>query len=170
MPDLVIRLKKHSDGSAALTCIRADGSSTWQRQTGAHARFFPRHDLTHYAVETVLGHRRGFYGLVAEGWDIGDFGAPWPKGRIPDDADPSELIVGFLDAERAGQSRGASAADFNASGASYAASHGGGTFTRVALTDAELTRIRERMAELFAQWDAVPPGETLELHFDRTGA
>jgi hypothetical protein len=69
MPELIIRLKKQSDGSAALACIRADGSSTWQRQTGAQGRFFPRHDLTRYAVETVLGHRRGFYGLVAEGWD-----------------------------------------------------------------------------------------------------
>ncbi|MDF2775439.1 MAG: hypothetical protein K0S86_4940, partial [Geminicoccaceae bacterium] len=71
---LRIRIKKNADGSAALTCIRADGSVTWQRQEGAQGRFFPRHDLTHFAVETTLGHRRGFYGLVAEGWNITDFG------------------------------------------------------------------------------------------------
>src|SRR5438132_2932895 len=100
MPRLTIRIKKKSDGSSALSCTRADGSVTWQRQEGVRARFFPRHDLTHYAVETVLGHRRGFFGLVAEGWDFDDFGAPWPRGPIPADADPSELIVGFLDAER----------------------------------------------------------------------
>jgi hypothetical protein len=26
------------------------------------------HDLTHYAVETALGYRRDFFGLITEGW------------------------------------------------------------------------------------------------------
>src|SRR5437773_4364975 len=112
MSDLLIRIKKKNDGSAALSCLRADGSVTWQRQNGAQGRFFPLHDLTHYAVERVLGHRKGFYGLVASGWDMSDFGAPWPKGRVPLDMDPSELIVGFLDVERATGVSGA-AADYN---------------------------------------------------------
>src|SRR5436853_7103438 len=112
MSDLVIRIKKNTDGSAALTCTRADGTVTWQRQQGVQGRFFPRHDLTHYAVETVLGHRRGFYGLVAEGWNLTDFGYPWPRGRMPPDMDPSELIVGFLDGERASGTRW-NAEDFN---------------------------------------------------------
>src|SRR5262245_47035677 len=123
MPSLTIRIKKTSDGEAALTCTRADGTVTWQRQHGGQARFFPRHDLTHYAVETVLRHRRGFYGLVAEGWDLTDFGTPWPRGPIPADADPSELIVGFLDAERASGAEW-SAADLTEKAAQYFASHG----------------------------------------------
>src|SRR4051812_48917305 len=100
MPDLVIRIKKNRDGTVAFTLTRADGTTTWQKQTGLQGAFFPRHDLTHYAVETVLGHRRGFYGLVAEGWNLTDFGHPWPRGRMPADTDPSELIVGMLDLER----------------------------------------------------------------------
>ena len=32
--------------------------------------FFALHDLTHYAVETVLGFREGFYGLVAAGGEL----------------------------------------------------------------------------------------------------
>jgi hypothetical protein len=95
-PELTVAVTKHADGSTVFRLTRADGTATWQRTRGATGAFFPPHDLTHYAVETVLGHRRGFYGLVAEGWDLGDFGAPWPRGRL-DDADPSELIVGFLD-------------------------------------------------------------------------
>lgn len=159
-----IRIKKGRDGSAALTCTRADGSTTWQRQEGAQARFFPRHDLTHYAVETELGHRRGFYGLVAEGWDVTDFGAPWPRGPIPSDAEPAELIVGFLDAERAGGVTWTAEA-LNDELATHHAQHG--PFARGApLTDAQLARIRERMRELFAAWDATPPGEALELTFD----
>src|SRR6266545_1175255 len=67
MTDLIIRIKKKTDGSAALSCQRADGSVTWQRQDGLQGGFFPRHDLTHYAVETVLRQVRGFYSLVAGG-------------------------------------------------------------------------------------------------------
>lgn len=160
---LVVRLKKKTDGSAALSCVRPDGSVTWQRQEGRQARFFPRHDLTHFAVESELGYRRGFYGLVAEGWDITDFGTPWPRGPLPPDADPSELIVGFLDMERAAGLEW-SAAEFNEKAASYCRDHAmaGPPPT---LTDEELGRIRARMRALFARLDAVSPGESLELTF-----
>ena len=160
---LTIRIKKQSDGSAALSCTRPDGTVTWQRQQGAQGRFFPLHDLTHYAVETVLQHRRGFYGLVADGWDLTDFGAPWPRGPIPDDMDPSELIVGFLDTERASGTRWA-AADFNDKVTIFYRDRLPGA-SPPSLTDDELTRIRQRRAELFARWDAVPAGEALELAF-----
>lgn len=162
MTDLSIRIKKNRDGTAALSCTRADGSVTWQKQRGQQALFFPRHDLTHYAVETVLGHRRGFYGLVADGWDMSDFGTPWPRGSMPADADPSELIVGFLDAERAGNVRW-TAADLNEKVSLYFDTHYiVATFN---ITDDELMQIRKRRAELFAMWEAVPPGEALELPF-----
>lgn len=166
-PALLIRIKKHADGSAALTCTRADGTVTWQRQQGAQASFFPRHDLTHFAVETVLRHQRGFYGLVADGWDLTDFGAPWPRGRLPADLDPSELIVGFLDTERASGTRW-TADDFNDKAAAYHRDHGL-TAPPPMLTDDDLVRVRQRRAELFDQWDAVPAGGTLELSFDLAG-
>lgn len=166
-PALLIRIKKHADGSAALSCTRADGTVTWQRQQGAQAGFFPRHDLTHFAVETVLRHERGFYGLVASGWDLTDFGAPWPRGRLPADLDPSELIVGFLDTERASGTRW-TADDFNDKAAAYHRDHRL-TAPPPILTDDDLVRVRERRAELFEQWDAVPAGGTLELSFDLAG-
>ena len=164
---LTIRLAKHADGGATLTCIRPDGSSTWQRQRGAQAAFFPRHDLTHYAVETVLGHRRGFYGLVADGWDLGDFGAPWPRGPLPPDLDPAELLVAFLDAERASIPGGASpltAAELSAQAADFYRARALGA-PPPAVTDEQLAAIRVRMAELFARWDALPTGDVLELQF-----
>lgn len=86
MPDLVVRIKKKTDGSAALSCVRADGTTTWQRQEGQLGRFFPLHDLTHLAVETVLGFRRAFFGLLAEGWDMSDFGKPERKIDMTEDA------------------------------------------------------------------------------------
>ena len=160
MPDLLVRIKKKSDGNAALSCVRADGSVTWQRQEGRLGQFFPLHDLTHYAVETVLGHRRGFFGLVAEGWDFEDFGAPWPKGPFPADMDPSEGIVGLLDSERYQGVRLTVVELLERPGAAMASYIGG-------LTDADLDAVRARRAELFALWEALPPGETLELPFDR---
>ena len=164
MPALTIRIKKNKDGTAALSCTRADGTVTWQKQQGQQGAFFPRHDLTHYAVETVLGHRRGFYGVVADGWDISDFGVPWPKGPMPADMDPSELIVGFLDTERASGVIW-DASDLEAKAAQYFEMHN--IDAKLSITNDELWKIRQRRGELFKMWEAVPPGETLELEFER---
>lgn len=161
---LRIRLTKQTDGTVALTCRRADGTATWQRQAGAHARFFPYHDLTHYAVETVLAHRHGFYGLVADGWDMTDFGSPWPRGPLPADAEPTEWIVGLFDLERASGVTFAPE-EFNAR---LAASLATTPMAAPSLDPAQLDAIRARRAALFAQWDAVVPGATLELPFPAT--
>jgi hypothetical protein len=162
--ELVIRIKKKTDGSAALSCRRADGSVTWQRQERQQGRFFPLHDLTHYAVETVLDQLRGFYGLVAGGWDLADFGSPWPRGPLPGGALAAELIVGFLDRERAvGETW--PAAQCNASAATYYGQHG--LSGACVVTDDDLERVREKRRDLFAQWAALPAGETLELRFRR---
>ena len=166
MNDLLIRIKKKSDGSAALSCLRADGSVTWQRQNGQQGRFFPLHDLTHYAVETVLGYARGFYGLVAEGWDLTDFGNPWPRGPLPPQALVPEFIVGFLDQER-GAGVEWSAAEFGVAAATYFVQ--AGLNVPCVVTDDDLRRVRDKRRELFAQWAALPAGETLELRFSGPG-
>jgi hypothetical protein len=165
-PALVIALKKKTDGSASLTCRRADGSVTWQRQDGAQGRFFPRHDLTHYAVETVLGLDQAFYGLVASGWEFTDFGHPWPRGPMPSEALAAELIVGYLDSERAAGTTW-SAVEFNAKAAGFF--RGRGESPGLVLREPDLERIRQTRAALFARWDALAPGATLELPFPHDG-
>ena len=166
-PDLEIRLKRHSDGSASLTLTRADGTVTWQRQKGSLALVFPPHDLTHYAVESTLGHRRGFYGLVAEGWEVGDFAVPWPRGPIPEEAREVELIVGFFDAERRSMDRW-SAEAFNEHAVTYvAAGKYAGKIEPPVLTDADIARVREVRQELFDRWFALTPGDAMELEFTR---
>ncbi|HKR09017.1 MAG TPA: hypothetical protein VJS39_07505, partial [Gemmatimonadaceae bacterium] len=134
-----------------------------QSMKNAQAAFFPRHDLTHYAVETVLGHRNGFYGLVAAGWDLTDFGNPWPRGRIPDEAVLSEMMVGFLDLER-GSGELARAEDINQRLAAFCAEHG--LPAPEVLTDDDLWRVRQKRGELFAMWEAVKPGDAIELPFE----
>jgi hypothetical protein len=166
MADLLIRIKKKTDGSAALSCIRRDGSTTWQRQEGQLGRFFPLHDLTHYAVETVLGFQRAFYGLVAEGWDLSDFGTPATRGKIPDEAGLAEVVVGFFDLERMSGERG-SADETNERIQAVRADRGLPP-TSFQISEDQIARIRRLRADLFDRWKAVPPGEALELSFERT--
>lgn len=164
MPDLVIQLTKGVDGGAVLRCIRADGSTTWQRQEGRSAAFFPLHDLTHYAIETELGFRSGFYGLVADGWDIRDTEGKGARGPLPAEAIAAEHLAGMFDLERAG-SVVWKAAELNDEAARYARE--GGRKPPRELTDVELERIRTRLGELYARWAVVPAGLTMELTFER---
>jgi hypothetical protein len=165
MADLVIRIKKKTDGAAALSCIRRDGSTTWQRQEGQLGRFFPLHDLTHYAVETVLGFQRAFYGLLAEGWDISDFGTTATRGKIPDEAGLAESVVGFFDLERMTGER-TTVDEMNERLQTERADRGLPP-TSFRLTQEHVDRVRTLRADLFARWKAVPPGEALELSFER---
>jgi hypothetical protein len=159
---LSIRFTRRADGAVLFELHRADGTKTWQKRTGATADFFAVHDLTHYAVETELRYARAFYGLVAEGWDLTDFGTPWPRGPLPPEALPAEVIVGCFDTARAAHSP-LTAADCNASIASY---FGNARMAApISLTDEMLGRVRERLSELVWRWHALPTRETLALDF-----
>jgi hypothetical protein len=82
--------------------------------------------------------------------------------------DPSELLVGFLDAERAGVAAGGApwtAADLTAQAVGFHAARGLAAVPPT-VTETQLAAIRARMAELFARWDALDAGGVLELHFD----
>jgi hypothetical protein len=165
LPDLKIRLKRRADGSAAITCEREDGTTTWQRQEGSVGQVFPAHDLTHYSVETTFGYTQGFFGLVADGWEISDFAKPWPRGPIPQQARDVELLVGLLDMQRI------MLADWNAEeileqGRLYVASRGDGA-SLPSLTEEGLEKVKKLRADVFAKWAATEPGETLELLFQR---
>ncbi len=111
----------------------------------------------------MLGHRRGFYGLVATGWDLSDFGTPWPRGELPKDANLTEIIVGFFDRERASGQMG-TAEEVNEHLATFCEESGLPAPEK--LTEEDLSRVRQKRGELFAQWEAVQPGNALELPFD----
>lgn len=164
MSELLIRMTKRGDGASVLHCERADGSVTWQRQEGAQASFFPVHDLTHFAIERTLGYRRGFYGLIAEGWEIADTEGKGARGPLPSDAIEVEHLVGMMDLERAGAACWTADA-LNAQAVTFAVD-GGRPAPRL-ITDEELARVRSCARELHARWARIAPGESLELMFDR---
>ena len=159
---LLVRIKKGTDGRTTLSCVRPDGTVTWQRQEGGQAAFFPRHDLTHVAVESVLGIRKGFYGLVADGWDLSDFGTPWPRGHLPIEANLSERAVAFFDRERGTGFMG-DAQELNQQLEEFCTESGFKPTPRY--TEEDLMRVRQKRGELFSNWDSVKAGETFEVEF-----
>jgi hypothetical protein len=159
---LIIEFTKRKDGNTLLRCVRDDGSVTWQRNENQHAAFFPIHDLTHYAVETELGFRRGFYGLIAEGWEIEQTTGKTDRGPLPEETLEVEYLVSAFSAERAGGMPG-TADEFNELAAAYARARGMTPPRR--LTDEEMVRVRARFDAVATEWRSLAPGETLELAF-----
>lgn len=145
-----IEIAKRPDGGGALRCARQDGSVTWQKQV-RHAAHFALHDLTHYAVETGLGYRHGFFGLIAEGWEVEETTGKGSRGDLPAEAIEVERIVGLFDSERASGVLW-STEEFN-------------EFAPRPLTEAEIQKVRALRGELFQRWSAIDPGQTLELHY-----
>lgn len=158
--NLTLRFKKSVNG-ATLHVHRADGTLTW---TKLHPGMI-LHDLAHYAVETTLGLERAFYGLLAEGYDIGDFEAPKDKrlpamhpANLPAESLQVEHLINLLLTE---MQCGSLLADFREQLA---------TILRQSelplmpvLTEEALNSIREQIADLRGQWFALAEGETLSL-------
>jgi hypothetical protein len=159
---MVIEFTKRADGRAVLKCIRADGSVTWQRVEDNQAAFFPLHDLTHYAVETELGFRRGFFGLLAEGWEIAETTGKTDRGALPNEALEVEYLVSAFSAERAGGAA-TTANEFNELAGTFARTKGMPNPRK--LSDEELGRVRSRFNELATKWRALTPGATMKLRF-----
>lgn len=155
---MVIQLKKGRDGPSTLACVRADGSRTWGRE---HP-FFPLHDLTHCAVESVLGFDQAFFGLIAAGWDIDDFAKPGASARMPPQALLAEHVVAMFDREGA-LPRLMTAAEFNEAIISSLAPADRARFKPV--TAAELASVRALRQALDSRWRGLAPGTTLEVEF-----
>jgi hypothetical protein len=145
---LRLRFKKKNDGTAVITAVRADGSST-HHSIGKADAYGPIHDFSHYVVESYFGFPRGFYGLLAEGWNIDDF-ETGARGAIPADAMLPERLAGAISYNVAGSQR-FTADDINL------------TVGQDAVSEEQLGELERGLADLCARWRALPPGETLEL-------
>jgi hypothetical protein len=153
---------KRADRPDVLTCLREDGSSSWMHERPS----FVYHDLAHYAAETTFGYRYGFFGLVRSGWELSsaDFGRdpitkqrfPWPD---PTGAplEPVEYVVSLLQREH--RSQGVTEDDFHDAMKMYVGD------SRPRIPEERLTAARQTLCDLYARWEHVPPGGTLELTF-----
>lgn len=161
---MTIQFKKNNSKPSTLTCIRADGSRTWDKlQVG-----FESHDLAHFAIETELGFTNAFYGLLAKGYDIQDF-------ALPIEQRPKELISKNLPAESLqtehianllliGHYQKDISSDF-INQLKGILKESDLAFPEI-LTPERLKKINSHFEELILKWDALGEGETLELRFN----
>lgn len=166
MQMLKIHFKKKQDGSATMTCFRADGTCTGQKSS----EFFVAHDLCHYIAETTLHLKRAFYGMISEGWDISDFGSPYPRGRFPEDALPdlmmSEHCAGVLGYILRGQPE--LAAEYRLQETILMGQDE--LPLAVSVSDEQWQMMQGQIAEAIEQWNALLNHETLILNFPAPNA
>ena len=160
---MIIRWTKGKDKHDTLACVREDGSRTWSAlQDG-----FVLHDMIHYVVETTLGYKNGFYGLLAAGWDIQSFGRVDPKtGRkpaIPMEAGQVEFIVGMLWRE-AGNGPEPHDDFFGLLDLACA----GANVPTPKITPEALDRMRADIRGFRRRWQQLPAGGHIEVEFARS--
>ena len=127
------------------------------------------HDLHHLALESVLGFSSGFYGLVEKGWNITDFGTPWPRGPIPNEdqyeAQLAETVAALLDHEFQSGERELADGFNQALRLSWDGYRDRGIFGTVRkLLPEDLTRIRSYIDALHRGWIETAVHESLHLH------
>src|SRR4051794_2520929 len=157
---MIIRLAKGKNGKPpTLTCVRDDGTSTWQRST----EYFAHHDLIHYAVETTLGYTEAFLGLVATGKDLDAFGT---RNGVKDvytlQEGWAEALVGLLQLP-AGEG-GTPLRDEELSDHLAKICVENGVPGPLIVTE-QLGRVRSQIRTLHETWDRLPEGGAMELTF-----
>ena len=159
MPKLKVKFTRGKDKKDVLAVTREDGSTSWQHQQPG----IPVHDLTHFAVESSLGLKNGFYGLLSQGWDITRLTAKDVRTLLPPEGFWTELVVGLIQTERLAPEP-FSAAEFNEL-LMKEQNERGMKIDRI-LTDEELNLIRVSFLDLYSRWRQLQPGEALQLEFE----
>ena len=157
MPSLQVNLKKISAEQSSFHGRRPDGSETWSRVSP----FYPRHDLTHFAVESALGLRQGFFGLIATGWALDDFVQKGVARQLPAEAFWAECAVGVT--ELLNQPAPLPLAEWQDALDQSVAGQKLPPFRRVGAADYD--RMNTLRTELLRRWAALPVGGTLTLEF-----
>lgn len=157
-----IAFKKKTGGRFDLICVRDDGSVSRGKSVPGMGEAAIPHDLVHYAVETVLGLRRGFYGLVAEGWGIDELLTPDGKKEYAgnNDAQLAELLVSMFQSEMGYQPE--NKAKFHEILAGRCAEAG---LIMPIITDARLAQVRESLVSFEARWRAMKTDDVLQVEF-----
>lgn len=157
---MLIQFAKGKEGKPeVLTCVREDGSRTWQISSD----YFVRHDLIHYVVESTLGYREAFLGLVAQGRDLDAFGTRDGKKDVYTQEEGwAEGIVGLLQWPSSGGGPALSDAELQAMLEKTCTDRG---VSIPSIRSEQLASIRAQVRTLHEHWDRLPAGAKLELEF-----
>jgi hypothetical protein len=137
-----IAFSKISDERHAVTITRADGTS---ESVEVETREFLRHDLAHFAIESELPIRKGYWGCVASGASLSGEG------------------VGGGDAQLAESLAGPIQTLFRTEAGPEAYTELLGRFSRAGGSQDLAARVHERVRQLRGHWKATPYGSQMEL-------
>lgn len=156
---MIIRFAKGKKGKhPTLTCLRDDGTSTWQNSNDTMIR----HDLIHYAVEKTLGYRQAFYGLVEGGRSIESFGTKdGVKDAYPQEAVWTECLTGIIQYPSI-SGKPLSPAECLNWLQQVCIEH---NMPAPKVTVEQIAVIQTIIADLHRQWGTLPQGGILELTF-----
>jgi hypothetical protein len=154
-----IRFCKGDNSRDTLVCVRDDGTTTWSKLTSR----FAYHDMAHYVIETTLGCRDAFYGLITQGWDIEKFTAVDPAtGQRPELPAEAMQVEGLVTTFQSQSWNGAPNEEILALWEMSCASAG---LPMPSIASDQVDVMRERLARMWRRWDALPAGETLEVEY-----
>ena len=139
--------------------IRDNGTETWMYSDD----FFIRHDLSHFAFETVMQYRTAFNGMLNNGMDIKDFEDKEKRAllTVTDEAYYAENMANFFLIEIAqGEFE-----DFNSVQQQSFASFNH-QYPVITLPKEKIDTTRNYLRQLLQQWNEIPDGNTLELIFN----
>jgi hypothetical protein len=155
---LIATRRGRTDKYDDLLCVRRDGSTTGCAMP--RQGILP-HDLVHYVVESVLGWRHAFYGMIGAGADIGpamEQAHDPGNAALADQAIHAEAVVESLQAQL--WSGAFDAAMFDEGVRTACTSRG----RSVPALPAGIGRqLFDTVLELDAKWQQVPWHGTLEL-------
>ena len=153
-----IRFTKNTGKQNVIKYIRDNGTETWMYCDD----FFIRHDLSHYALEKILGYKTAFNGMLNAGMDIRDFDDKEKRTKLSVTAEAwyAENLANLFLIEIAqgafddfNQVQQTSFVSFNQQ------------YPPIILPDEKIKEVRHHLTDLLAKWKALPSGETLELSF-----
>jgi hypothetical protein len=140
--DVRIVFTKISDEKHAVTITRADGTS---ESVEVETRGFLRHDLAHFAIESELPIRKGFWGCVASGASLAGGGVGGSEARLAESlAGPIQTLF-RMDAGPAAYAEVLAGVSATSGGQDLAA------------------RVHERVRQLRGHWKGTPYGGQMEL-------
>lgn len=146
-----------------MTCTRDDGTQTW---THLHPGI-EDHDLAHFALESEMGWENAFFGLVAQGYQVGDFELPRekrPSALIPanlsSEAKLAECIVGLMQVQR--MNSGTPEEFLTTLGDIIEERN---LHLPPRLNSEKMEQVWRKYLDLLQQWRVLSPGEAMYLEF-----
>ncbi len=154
-----LRITKNKDKPHIILYKRDDGSETWMYSDD----FFVVHDLSHFVIEKTLGYKTAFMGMLNNGMNVKDFENREKRKQIKvtDEGAHAENMANLFLMEVAQ----GNLEDFNKTVVESFKSINK-TATAPALSNNEITLIRNYFRVLINDWKALPIGQTMHLVFD----